>query len=234
MKKVIVVTLFKRPTYTSRVLDWLGQCHGVEEYSILLHIEPGCHPVLDLAQEFPHPGKVVVENRALLGCTRNIYESLDHGFRHADFVIHFEDDVAPARDCLRYFEWARNRFEGEKDVFTVSAYQKSQVGPDRYYSARRVRWFNSWGWGTWHDRWLELRENWPFGASYSWDIGANRLRGDRCQIQPDLARSQNIGAEDGAHCPSPEWHRDNHWNEFGAWSVPLDPIAKFTLASEEE
>ena len=233
MGKVIVVTLYKRPTYTWRVLDWLGRCHGVEEYSILFHVEPGCRPVLDLAREFAHPGKVVVENKALLGCTRNTYESLDHGFRHGDFVIVFQDDDAPARDCLRYFEWARDRFEADRDVFSVSAYTKSRVGPEHYYTARRVRCFTSLGWGTWRDRWIEMRENWPFGAPHSWDVGANRLRGDRCEIRPDLARAQNIGAEDGVHCSGPTWHRDNQWNEFGAWSVPLDLTAEFTLAAEE-
>ena len=201
MGKVIVVTLYKHRR--TRGGCWTGSAGatGLRSIRSCSTSNRGAGRFSTSHTSSHTRGKVVVENKALLGCTRNTYESLDHGFRHADFVIHFEDDDAPGRDCLRYFEWARNRFEADKDVFSVSAYTKSRVGPEHYYTARRVRWFTPWGWGTWRDRWVEMRENWAFGAPHSWDVGANRLRGNRCQIQPDLARAQNIGAEDAPTVP---------------------------------
>lgn len=232
VSKVVTVTLFRRPAYSQQVLHALLQCAGIEEYLVFLHVDPGCQAVIDLARGFRHRRKCVTVNQSVLGCTRNVFESLEHGFQHADFVIHFEDDIVPARDCLRYFEWAGQRFQDDQEIFSVSAYRKSTIEARSYYSARRVAWFNCWGWGTWQDRWTEMRARWGFGEYDSWDICVNRIRGDRLQIEPDLARTQNIGAENGTYCPGPEWHRENQFNEFGAWSVPIDLNAEFTLSAE--
>jgi len=34
--KVILITLYKRPAYTQRLLEALAQCYGIERYSILV------------------------------------------------------------------------------------------------------------------------------------------------------------------------------------------------------
>lgn len=221
--KVIVMTLFRRPDYTRQVLEALNRCDGVQDYHVSLHVEPTCQEVRRLARDFDHPNKQMVRNARQLGCTENTYAALDYGFSCSDFVILLEDDTVPAQDCLRYFEWARERFADDKRVFTVSAYNKTLTlpPPEQHFAAGRVAWFNCWGWGTWRDRWEEMKVGWGFGQYDSWDLIVNRLRGDREQIAPDLARCQNIGAEGGVHCPGPQWHRENQFNELGAWSLKL-------------
>ena len=125
----------------------------------------------------------------------------------------------PGPDCLRYVEWAQNQYANDPDVFTVAAYNKHKAHRDHYRAVQRNSWFVPWGWGTWRDRWEEMSEHWPFNEYDSWDLCINRLRGQRVQMEPLLARCQNIGAEDGTHCPSAEWHAENHYNSFGSWSV---------------
>jgi hypothetical protein len=225
--KVVALTLFRRPDYTRRVIDALVACDGIADYLVTFHVEPGYPAVLELAHEAPFDNKRIVENNSLLGCGDNIYSALDDAFRFADYVVLLEDDVVPAADCMRYFEWARRRYRDDPQVFSVSTYSRSVPPPELYYRVRRVPWFNCWGWATWADRWAEMRAQWDFSPGESWDIRVNQMRGQRVQIEPHLARSQNIGAEQGAHCPSPDWHRQNVLNEFGAWSVDLDPRAEF-------
>lgn len=225
-EKIITMTLYRRPKYARRVLEALAECDGVGEHLVLLHVEPGHPEVLHLAREAPLPRCLVVENETRFGCTGNTWSALEHGFLYADYVIHFEDDTVPSRDCLRYFEWAKDRFRDEPQVFTVSSYSRATPDPAHYHAAVRTPWFTPWGWATWSDRWRQMRSHWSRDPE-SWGLSLNRLRGDRCEIQPCLARTQNIGAEMGAHVPSPEWHRENHYNEFGAWSVTLDAAGPF-------
>lgn len=230
---VVCLTLFRRPDYTRRVIESLARCDGIEDHLVVFHVEPGDREVLRLAREAPLEKKQVIENSVRLGCNVNTYTALDHAFQLSDFVIHLEDDTVPARDCLRYFQWAR-RYQRDSEVFSVAAYGKSTPPPSEYYAVRRVAWFTPWGWATWSDRWAEIRERWHFDAAESWDLTVNRLRGRRVQLEPRLARIQNIGAEGGAYCPGPDWHRANQFHEFGAWSIPLDPQIPFSEAFSEQ
>jgi hypothetical protein len=225
--KVVTVTAYRRPEYTRRVIEALLKCAGIDEYLVLFHIEPGCREVVDLARAAPFLNKMVLTNAAVLGCTANTFSAIDHAFRFADFVVHLEDDTVPAGDCLRYFEWARHTYRQDPDVFSVTSYCRGVPPSDRHYAVHREPWFNAWGVAFWSDRWQELRDRWGFEERVSWDICANRIRGNRIQIQPFLARTQNIGAEQGTYCPGAEWHRQNQFNEYGAWSVDLDPTAPF-------
>lgn len=225
-EKVITMTCFRRPAYTGRVLDALSRCDGIDEYRVLIHIEPGSSEVLEVVRDAKLARKTLVENVDRLGCGTNTYCALHHGFQWADFVIHLEDDTVPARDCLRFFEWARHTYQADRNVFSITAYSKAIASSEQYHRVMRAPWFTPWGWATWSDRWNEMAEKWS-NAPVTWDLALNRLRGDRVEVQPILARAQNIGAELGEHCPSPEFHRQNHFNEFGAWSVTVDETATF-------
>src|SRR5205085_4047904 len=123
----------------------------------VFHVEPGHPQVLELAHRAPFENKRIVENATRLGCGDNIYSAIDDAFRFADYVILLEDDVVPAPDCLRYFEWARRRYRDDPQVFSVSAYSRLTPPPERYYVAHRAPWFNCWGFATWADRWSEMR-----------------------------------------------------------------------------
>lgn len=228
-EKVITLTAYRRPEYTRQVLDALSRCDGIDDYRVLIHLEPGNSEVRQVIQEARLAQKTLVENSDRLGCGGNTYCALHHGFQLAEFVIHLEDDTVPARDCLRFFEWANLRYREDHTVLSVTAYSKTVPSSENQHRVVRTPWFTPWGWATWIDRWNEISEHWS-NSPVTWDIALNQLRGDRVEVQPLLARIQNIGAELGEHCPSPEFHRQNHFNEFGAWSVTLDDTGIFREA----
>lgn len=222
MNHVIVMTMYKRLRYTRTVLDALSRCEGVDKYRIFLHCEPGCRAVEDLARAFPLPGKEVVINPRKLGCTRNTFAALDHGFGASDYVIALEDDVVPALDALRFFEHCREAYRDDLSVFTACAYGRHPAGPEDFYKLTRTQWFTPWGWATWIDRWKPGRGLWQPDSPTSWDVIFNQqIRGDRYEVSPLLARTQNIGAVDGTYCTDPKWHRENQFNEHWAGAVAL-------------
>lgn len=225
-EKVITMTAYRRPEYTRQVLTALARCHGINDYRVLIHVDPGSEEVLQIAREALLKRKTLVENADRLGCGQNTFCALHHGFQWADFVIHLEDDTVPAPDFLQYFEWVRQRYRDDHRVLSATAYAKTTARPEQHHHVVRAPWFTPWGWATWSDRWREISEHWS-NSPLTWDIVLNQVRGDRVEVRPLLARTQNIGAELSEHCPSPEFHRDNHFNEFGAWSVEMPTAARF-------
>jgi hypothetical protein len=126
--KLITLLAYSRPAYTKRVLEALAHCDGIGEYRLIAFTHtPVREPVLELLRAIDFcERRVAVEDvpagTAMQRVTAATFRVLSHGFAAADYVIHFEDDVVPARDCLRYFEWAGQAYRADPWIFSVSAY----------------------------------------------------------------------------------------------------------------
>jgi hypothetical protein len=224
MKKVITLVLYNRPDYTRQVLDALRRCDGIEDYTLLPHIEPGNDCVLALVEAIDFAEVTITRNPVRLGIGRNTYLAWEHGARAADFFIHIEDDTVPARDCLRYMEHCGRAYRDDQQVFSVASYNRSPCEPARYYQIARRRPYTCWLVGVWRDRWEWIKRRWdPHPGRYAVHVTNQLSHYDLKEIHPLLSRSQNIGAEDGVHVPSAEWHRLNHFTEHWAGNLDLPP-----------
>lgn len=217
-KKIVTMTSYKRPEYTKKVLDNLEQCIGFGEYTLLPTIEPGFPEVIELFYDIPNCDIVV--NDEILGCGKNTLKALQRGFDISDFVIHLEDDTVPGIDSLRYMEWANGTYKDNKQIFTVTAYNRvrdrNKIYHQDYFSTYRQKFFSGWMWGTWMDRFDEMSNIWDF---QSWDQNINKkIRGNRYEICPVLPRSQNIGEYSGTNVRSNYW-RMYHYSPFWANNV---------------
>jgi hypothetical protein len=225
---VLVVVAYNRPKYLKRVLESLENCVGVEMYDVYFSVDPGNKEVLRLAWGFDASrSRTVTRNEVRLGAHENKKRALDRGFQVADFVIMIEDDTILSPDTLQFFEYARDRYEFDDNVFTISAYgdncrnDNTETVPSKYYHtiARRHH-YTPWVWGTWKDRWVsDIKDQWN-----GWDVqmnfrtppyedmvsGRNKdgpdfsrfdagIRRDRVEVFPVLSRSNNIGDENGMH-----------------------------------
>jgi hypothetical protein len=219
--KIITMVTYQRPEYTRQVLEGIKNCVGSENYTVLIHAEPGFSNVIDVINSMKeHLNINLTVNGRTLGADQNVFNVLEHGFSWSDYVILLEDDDMPAKDCLKYFEWARDTYAEDKTVMTVTSYERAGCEPVDYYSVFKNHWFTPWGWATWKDRWDEIRPKWfhPLG----WDSAVLDTFGpNRHQIKPKLSRTQNIGAENSVHVPNAQWHRENHYNDFWVGSVEL-------------
>lgn len=229
----IVMTLFRRPSYTARVLEALAACDGIDGVPVFLMCEPVNEEVQRLALTFRKPCEVYTyANR--VGCNRNTLYALSKGFEVADRVVALEDDTVPGRDFLRFVRWGLDAYENDKDVFSVCGYQRTEAADlGRVTEVIRENWFTPWGWATWRDRWQTVSEGWPArDDQVSWDAVLHRVRlGHRCEVRPVVARIQNIGGELGAHVPSIEWHERHHLNRHWIESVDVPPVGIFCEVS---
>jgi hypothetical protein len=219
---VIAIPIYNRPRYFLQTLDALSKCNGIEKYLIVVSAEPLCREVIDMALNIKFASRFVVVNAEKIGCSANVYNALSTGFKASDYVICVEDDVLLAPDTLQYFEWCKDRFRNDPEIYTIGCYIRNP-GPcveSNMYVCKRCPWFIAWGWATWRNRWEEpggMRDDWDFNYQHEgWDININhRLRRDRQEIYPVLSRSQNIGTV-GVHVPSPEWHAQHQHSEYWA------------------
>lgn len=231
--KTLTISLFNRPKYTKILLDSLQKCYGIEDYKIFISCDPGSNEVIDLATSFNPNQTDVIVNKYRLGCAKNIYQCLEIGFYKNDYHIHFEDDTIPGKDCLKYLEWAGDKYQNDAEIFNITSYVNANNKTDHYLEKNfnidkvlRRRFFSPWGWATWIDRFQEIKQKW---SNYAWDNVINDItRKSRYEIYPTIARVQNIGSEMGTHVPSEQWHKDNQYNEWWIESINEYNLNDFT------
>ena len=214
--KTITISLFNRPEYTRTMIQNLTQCKGLKDYLVIFSIDYACDEVVKIAESFMGTNKEIFINKPKLGCGGNIQRSMDLGFSKSEYNIHLEDDIVPGRDCLQYFEFCNQQYKNDKSVFSITAFSMDKdLSPEAANHIIRAKWFHPWGWATWKDRWLEIRDDWDFiHEKGGWDVNmCFRLRKDRYMIKPILARVQNIGALNGVHT-TPTIHKQEQFNEI--------------------
>lgn len=213
--KIITLCCWRRPLYTRRVLDALRQCPGIHDYTILIQ-QDGADDRGDIGQSEVRrfcervnfaPCRIVSESEHL-GCNQNTRRALAAGFRHADYVIHIEDDIQVSPDALQYFEWAK-QFGSDPSVFVASIWEWPSFGELRKPEQdTHVKWhpgLSIWGFATWRDRWEQMNRGWTDSKDdgvVSWDVHLETtVKGaERGSLCPMVSRSINIGSENGTHC----------------------------------
>ena len=79
-------------------------------------------------------------------------------------AIVLEDDLYVGKNFLAFMNQGLDRYESNKEVFSVCGYTNRVARPQNYdYDAYACVRSSSWGWGTWSDRWESVDwtlENW--------------------------------------------------------------------------
>lgn len=97
-------------------------------------------------------------------------------------AIVLEDDLRFTGNFLSFMNQALDRYEAEKEVFSICGYSNHVVRPsgydaDSYFCPRS----SSWGWATWQDRWVSV--DWylePFEKYGCFKSKFNRWGGSDC------------------------------------------------------
>lgn len=227
--KIITLALWRRPDYTRQVLESLAKCPQFSDYLLIIGIDGGGDPDVEaVAKGFNARAMIDVRDRHI-GCNQNTKLLLQRAFSfpECDYVIHLEDDTPVAPDALTWFEWA-GKLRENPNIFTVSGYagqkpKEKLIGQEN--TAIYRPYFSCWGWATWRDRWQEMRNNWPYASDYelSWCRHVNEVRSGRCQIEPFVSRTNNIGDLLGTH-------RGSALHEYWAGSPGFQPQETFWRA----
>jgi hypothetical protein len=230
----ITVSAYNRPEYLRQTLAALRACDGLDSCRVAVLIDPSdeAGQCADVATTL---GFESFAYTTPVGCNAAIRHAFEYGFRvmKSEFHLHFEDDTVPTRDALRWFAWARDAYREHARVMNVSGYQRVSNGCLDECGARR--WFTPWGWGVWRDRWDGLAAGWVRDDSTSWDVIVNHvLRAGRHEVFPTVSRIQNIGAENGTHVPSAEWHTAHHHVAVTADHLEGEPVSDWRHLREAD
>jgi len=109
-------------------------------------------------------------NATNLGCRVNMINSIDWIFENNEMAIILEDDCIPKPDFFKFCYLLLKKYEKDFDIWNINGtnLQNGNLrGDGSYYFSK---YFHSWGWATWRNRWLMLDDKM---ASYE-DFKKNR------------------------------------------------------------
>lgn len=183
--KVIAITLYRRPKYTQLLLDSLASAYGIEDYHIIFSCDyspqynDACMQCKDLAEGFnAGKSKQVIQHTHNLTAPFNVKFAMEEAFKLSDYVVYLEEDVAVAKDALRYFEFCGKAFKDNPKVVSVCAYNRytdpeyhQRIYTEHPYSLEFFPGkFCFWGLGMWKDRWDSMMAgyypNYPSGLDF--------------------------------------------------------------------
>jgi hypothetical protein len=231
MKPCIVMTSYRRPNYTRRVLDALAVAIGMEEHTLHLFIEPGhIEKFYNMIESYPYSLDVHA-NETRLGCNANTVQALMFGAKNGDYIVAIEDDTVPDIDALEFMDF------GMKLAGISSCYRAPGCSGFDLRATLFQEWFYPWVWAMRSDMVMEYAPQIVIKDPMSWDTQLNHLLkrdGKLLQVCPKAARSQNIGSDEGEHVPSKHWHYQHQFNEDWAGSKKHDPVMRNEFKEPEE
>lgn len=88
-----------------------------------------------------------------LGCYRSVSNGISWFFSHVDQGIILEDDCLPDESFFKYCSELLERYRRDTRIWTISGYTFAEETNTDVDSYLFTKYFQSWGWATWRDRW---------------------------------------------------------------------------------
>lgn len=211
-EKAIIFTAFYRLDYFKETLFAWSRVEGIKDYDIYFRVEPSRFrsQMIALIDEFSQENSIrcnVILNESQLGCGKNTWLAFDEMFAMYNFVILAEDDIAPSKDLLKFFNYLEAKYRDDEAVAVISANNEVE-GFNPAYVSRKSH-FRGHIWGTWRKYWNQyIRDTWDFAydtavdngpSGWDWNMGLRVFpQNNLVTISPHSARSQHIGV-DGLH-----------------------------------
>lgn len=214
----ITLTVYDRPEYLKSVLNSLTQVRGIEDWHLLIGLEPENEQCAVLCEQIDFMPRTILRNPKVLGVRENPFQLLSYVFDAGSAInIYLEDDTVVSPDITDLALWYENALDDDHigeyrsaflGLFTTSF---STEGADELLLTRTfLPWglvFNAYQWRNhiqpfwWHDADR-------FGHRKDWTLGlADHLMDDPelTLLAPRVSRVRNIGRDGGVH-PNPAGH----------------------------
>jgi hypothetical protein len=96
----------------------------------------------------------VVKRQSNMGLAASVIQGVTEVLNENEACIVLEDDLEVSASFLSFMNQALRYYHGDERIFSVSGYCPPIAIPRDYpYEAFLFPRINSWGWGTWRDRW---------------------------------------------------------------------------------
>ena len=158
----IALFVYNRPEHTRRALKSLANCYGATGADLTVfsdaaktkNAEADVQSVRDIVANIDGFHSVeIIERPSNMGSAGSVIDGIKHMLSRYEHAIFMEDDLVCAPHALNFLNTALERYAGQPNIFTVSAYNYPGVLlkiPESYtYDAYFSPLFSSWGWATW-------------------------------------------------------------------------------------
>lgn len=207
MNFTVAITVNDRPEYLGQVIESWHNVRGIDNVPVVFQVEPKSDECYDMCLKAGFSKQFVYLNKEQQGALGNPYVAIESGFSvmGTNFVILGEDDSIVTADILEYFRYAAFGFRrNNRKALAVCSFQYNPLLFSYFVHPRHY--FASVVWGTWRDRWMEIRELWPFNYSPAWDrMLLDMVQGERYCVFPGYSRSQHIGRYNATHMPEDQF-----------------------------
>lgn len=212
-EKAIFFTVYNRIEYLIPTLEQWLNVDSLDEFDIYFRVEPS-----DIREDILNEIKLfqnrvgaevnIILNNEKQGCAKNTWNGFEELFKNYNFVILTEDDILPANDVCKYFNFLEKKYRDDGQVAAISANYEFD-GHDESLVAK-VPFFRGQIWGTWKNIWeLYIRDTWDYAydtaedngpAGWDWNMTLRVFpKNNLVCVVPHAARSQHIGIN-GIHC----------------------------------
>ena len=100
-----------------------------------------------------------VFNDSNLGCRINMIRSINWVFENNDMAIILEDDCIPKPEFFKFCYCLLKKYAEDLEIWNINGTNLQNGilrGDGSYYFSK---YFHSWGWATWKNRWLKIDDN---------------------------------------------------------------------------
>jgi hypothetical protein len=168
----VVLIIFNRPEQTRRVFDAIALGRPSKLF-VVADGPRGDHAEDEnlvarsrsITEEVDWPCQITrIYSRINLGCRERIVSGLNQVFDEVRSAIILEDDCVPHEDFFPFATTLLNRWRDEDRLFSIGGHIwefPDKRGGESYFFSK---YFSSWGWATWADRWSQRdagTADWP-------------------------------------------------------------------------
>jgi len=167
MKIPIVVVIFNRPDKSKKLYESLS----IYKPDTLFIISDGPRKNFESDKEKVIRSRKIFENidwkcevffnksETNLGCRERIISGLNWVFNKVEKAIILEDDCIPSEEFFIFMENMLDRYRTNIKIASISGSNIISSWNKNKESYLYSKYFTSWGWGTWRDRWQTLDSN---------------------------------------------------------------------------
>ena len=159
----VCIFAYKRPDALYNSLQALEKCKDASKTDLAIYIDgpkndsekDTVKKVLIVAEKFKNANFNSIKistSPANKGLAKSVIAGVTEVLTTYNSVIVLEDDLIPTTDFLEYMNLSLDRYEGNKQVGSISGFG-FRVSSNRCYSNYFHKRPTTWGWATWKDRW---------------------------------------------------------------------------------
>ena len=167
MKIPVVVIIFNRPDKAKKLYESLSKYKPDKLFIISdgprKNFENDEEKVRQSREIFKHIDwnceVLFNESKTNLGCRNRIISGLNWVFHKVEKAIILEDDCIPSKEFFSFMEEMLERYQSNIKIGSICGTnlfsENTKVNESYFFS----KYQDSWGWGTWRDRWQKLDSN---------------------------------------------------------------------------